>query len=355
MQEIQPRYHITAAIYRPEAVDQCAFYERVPYLTICKDTNARQITRLINLCSVNDTVKDKTKKYLHALHITDTSSQDVQATQSPYMKMARTAEHDMEHARKVQKVSNRYTAGPSQFFFDTNVPRGRGPPIKERTECWFCLATPELERHLIVSIGQEAYLALPKGALSHDHILIIPIVHEKSTIQLSPSCKEEIERFKSQLRRMFASEGKEMIVFDRNVHSIGAAHCHMQVIGIPGDRSIHCSEVFETEGARYNITFEKLAAEQNLTEAVENRPFFYAEMPAMDQEADDSVRPRCRLLHIVIGKHYMQFGRHVVATLLGCPRRTNWKYCVVDKEEETILTQQFKNRWKPFDFTIEGR
>ena len=32
---------------------------------------------------------------------------------------------------------------------------------------------PEVEKHLVVSIGEHAYLALPKGQLNENHLLIL--------------------------------------------------------------------------------------------------------------------------------------------------------------------------------------
>ena len=44
----------------------------------------------------------------------------------------------------------------------TMVAPSGAPP---RLNCWFCLATPELEKHLIAGIGNEVYLATPKGSM----------------------------------------------------------------------------------------------------------------------------------------------------------------------------------------------
>jgi hypothetical protein len=62
-------------------------------------------------------------------------------------------------------------------------------------ECWFCLSNPNIAKHLIVAVGNECYLTLPKGQLipTHGqtksrndgissvpgggHVLIVPIAH----------------------------------------------------------------------------------------------------------------------------------------------------------------------------------
>ena len=41
--------------------------------------------------------------------------------------------------------------------------------------CWFCLSSAEVEKHLIVSVGEHSYLAMAKGALTADHVMILPI------------------------------------------------------------------------------------------------------------------------------------------------------------------------------------
>ena len=41
--------------------------------------------------------------------------------------------------------------------------------------CWFCLASPEVEKHLIVSVGDESYIALAKGGIDWNNLLIVPI------------------------------------------------------------------------------------------------------------------------------------------------------------------------------------
>ena len=50
--------------------------------------------------------------------------------------------------------------------------------VAPRMDCWFCVASPSCESHLIVSIGEHMYLTAPKGALSPGHMLIVPVSHD---------------------------------------------------------------------------------------------------------------------------------------------------------------------------------
>lgn len=33
----------------------------------------------------------------------------------------------------------------------------------DQNKCWFCLASPNVEKHLIITVGTETYVALAKG------------------------------------------------------------------------------------------------------------------------------------------------------------------------------------------------
>lgn len=57
------------------------------------------------------------------------------------------------------------------------VSSGRNRPAQPPAPCWFCLGSPDVEKHLVVSVGTQVYLALAKGGLTNDHCLILPIEH----------------------------------------------------------------------------------------------------------------------------------------------------------------------------------
>lgn len=42
-------------------------------------------------------------------------------------------------------------------------------PPDSRTDCWFCLASPTCEKHLIIAVYEECYITMPKGAVNEYH------------------------------------------------------------------------------------------------------------------------------------------------------------------------------------------
>lgn len=45
-------------------------------------------------------------------------------------------------------------------------------------------------------MSENAYLATPKGQLCQNHLLIIPVIHRQSSLQLTPEALEDVECFK---------------------------------------------------------------------------------------------------------------------------------------------------------------
>jgi hypothetical protein len=37
--------------------------------------------------------------------------------------------------------------------------------------CWFCLSNPKVEKHLVISVAEESYLALAKGPINEVKIV----------------------------------------------------------------------------------------------------------------------------------------------------------------------------------------
>lgn len=49
------------------------------------------------------------------------------------------------------------------------------------------------------------------------------------------------------------------------------------------------------------------------------------------------------------------FFREVLACpyVLNMPEKSDWKDCMLSKEEEIELCQKFREKFKPFDFTLD--
>ncbi|KAK9101307.1 hypothetical protein Scep_024737 [Stephania cephalantha] len=223
--------------------------------------------------------------------------------------------------------------------------RGKSRLIFRSRECWFCLSSPNVESHLLLSIGENWYCALAKGALVLEHVLLMPIEHLPNTLAIAPEAEAELARFKKSLKMYCKRHDMEVVFFEWVFKH--TTHANLQVQGehsslaLKSRHNISCillifffflvdwSDGSSTEGRK----FLKEKLDSGLS-------FFYAELPEgkiLSHSVDDNE------------KFPVQFGREVLAGLLGMPDRADWRACSVSKEEETQMAEDFKKRFKEFD------
>lgn len=89
------------------------------------------------------------------------------------------------------------------------------------------MSSPNIESHLIVSIGEYFYCALAKGPLVQDHILIIPVEHLPNTVLLPPETEIELGRLQNSLKRYYKNQGKSVVFFEWV--SKRSTHANLQV------------------------------------------------------------------------------------------------------------------------------
>ncbi|XP_061857810.1 CWF19-like protein 1 isoform X1 [Colius striatus] len=350
---LKPRYHFAAL--------KKVYFERLPYRNhIVLQETPQHVSRFIALADVGNASK---RKYLYAFTIVPMSSMDPaelvkqpqDVTENPYQKWRKEVQHTETALCAEEETS-------CQFFFDLNKREGKKRPSdgKERGNsqakqakkppqptgpCWFCLASPEVEKHLVVSIGTHCYLALAKGGLLPDHVLILPIGHYQSVVDLSSEVVEELNKYKSALKKFFRSKGKRYVLFERNYRS---QHLQLQVIPVPLDRctSEDIKESFIAQALEQQIELLEIPEHSNITQVVQpGTPYFYVELDTGE-----------KLFHRIRGRFPLQFGREVLASeaLLALPERADWRRCAAERAEEEAQARAFRRDFQPFDFALRA-
>ena len=219
------------------------------------------------------------------------------------------------------------------------------PLIQTRSEnCWFCLSSPKVEKHLVVSIGEEVYVALAKGPLVPEHVLILPITHYPAGSQLPDEVWAEVELYKKSLAECFRKEKQSgLVVYERATNTTSPhSHCHFQVIPVPGDKEAGAAEHFRTAGDTHNVA---LVPRPQWREDGDLDQYVWFEVPAHSSLLLHKVPPRQR--------HPLNFCREAVATLLGMPERADWKDCALTVDEETQMAGAFKKIFAPYDWSLK--
>ncbi|KAF9469231.1 CwfJ C-terminus 1-domain-containing protein-like protein [Collybia nuda] len=234
----------------------------------------------------------------------------------------------------------------------------RGPP-KEigPDECWFCLSNPNLAKHLIVAIGSECYVTLPKGQIiptqsstNHvdvpggGHVLIVPITHYPTFTTIPPDLAapilEETEKFKSALQGMYAKHGTVPVFFEVGRLSAKGGHAHTQAVPVPLKLKDKIEEAFTKEGRMLGIDFEEDPAAALESCSGGRGSYFKVDLPNGQ-----------KMVHLMKDHvpFSIQFGRQVLVNLMDMPDRVDWKACMLPEDEDKADAQAFKTAFSPFD------
>ncbi|KAJ1289440.1 hypothetical protein BS78_02G164100 [Paspalum vaginatum] len=213
------------------------------------------------------------------------------------------------------------------------------------SSCWFCLSSPDVESHLVISIGEGYYCALAKGPLVPDHVLMIPVEHCPSTLVMPPEAEAELGRYKNALGKYFEKHGKTAVYFEW-VSQL-SRHANLQVVPVPFAKADAVNKIFHLAAKRLGFEFSvvnrddaKLARESLISQSESKSSLFYVELP------EGRI-----LLHMIDSneKFPAQFGREVLAGLLSMADRADWRNCKLSKEEEIQMVDDFKKGFREFD------
>ncbi|ONM54603.1 Zinc finger CCCH domain-containing protein 64 [Zea mays] len=385
--EIKPRYHIAGT--------KGVFYSREPYV----NDSAAHVTRFIGLANVGN--KEK-QKFIHAISPTpasvmssaDINAKPPNATLSPYVGSAKSVPIEEAPKRAAENIDSQYwrydvkrqrhgEAGGGglcfKFVSSGSCQRGsrcsyrhdeeavehyqrnvcfdflnkgkceRGPECNERrrveSSCWFCLSSPDVESHLVISIGEGYYCTLAKGPLVPNHVLMIPVEHCPSTLMMPPEAEAELGRYKIALSKYFEKQGKTAVYFEWV--SPRSHHANLQAVPVPLSKADAVNKIFHLAAKKLGFEFSmvnpdgaKTARESLMSQCESKSGLFYVELP------EGRI-----LLHMVDSneKFPVQFGREVLAGLLSMADRADWRNCKISKEEEIKLVDDFKQGFREFD------
>ncbi|KAK6021119.1 hypothetical protein OSTOST_13219, partial [Ostertagia ostertagi] len=246
---LKPRYHFAG---------MGVHYERQPYRNhrVLLEP-AQHVTRFIGLAPV---VNDKKQKWLYAFNIQplrkmtrdELTAQPPNSSEFPYMDILEKfmAEEQLKR-NKTYNVVDRYRFDMSEEIEDkvdrggrkrrkNDFPTGEKVPA---APCWFCLSNVDVEKHLVVSVGDLCYAAMPKGPLVEDHVMA----------------------------------GKSLVCFERNYRT---QHLQVQMVPIPKSAVKALRGAFLNAANLAGIELVAMDESDQLTDLVnEGCPYFFVELP----------------------------------------------------------------------------
>ncbi len=217
-----------------------------------------------------------------------------------------------------------------------------------RTDCWFCLASPTCETHLITGVYKEWYATMPKGPVHPGHVLLVPVTHTRQGAWTLKSAEwiELIDRLASHAAEAYDCD---LLVFERAMETKGGYHSHVNCVPIPrkDDTTIHLQSTMMAHAKASGFDLRPIQSDlgtETLIQSDEDSQYFYAEIRTQRQshrflyqhESDDNGRSTVPL----------QFAREVLAAVLQNPKLAHWKSCLVDREQETQLAKDFRESFQ---------
>ncbi|XP_018327175.1 CWF19-like protein 1 [Agrilus planipennis] len=345
--QLKPRYHISGL--------EGEFYERPPYrapILSDHDVSTEIVTRFLGLARVGN--KNK-QRWLYALSLTpieymkykELAQKTTDETPCPY---------DLDDLELKLFKSKRKSGNSGQYFYDVDSynaeeeegkkhrPHNKRQRVEfDQSKCWFCLASPSVEKHLIITVGEDVYLALAKGGLVEEHLLICPIEHHQSALHLPHNVLSEIEKFKKAIIDFYSTSQNVTIFFERNYKT---SHMQIQAVPVPKKLSNVLANSFLNEAEENGFDLEKLDSCNRIDQVLQKGvPYFVVELPDKGE-----------VYYVQIQKSQnfpLNFGRQVLASkqVLNMPNKSDWKECTISEDDEKVLVAKLRKQFESYDFS----
>lgn len=334
---VRPRYHFCGMNNK--------HFEKPPFRLPAQNSRSIEaVSRFIALAKQSNTTKSK---FLYALNVaplstmrlTDLMQQSTDEVECPYIAI---------DFSDVAGQANEST----QFFWNTDDAGGDGrkrsqnsenqrkkfKPMMDQEKCWFCLSSGDVEKHLIISIGDNFYIALAKGPVNNFHALILPVNHVQSSANLSEEHFQELELFKRALKKFYESKDMCAVFFERNYKT---SHMQVNAIGINKDVEWNIKETFTDKAEEFSLTFETIPKLMSAKDLPERSPYFVVELPTNET-----------MITRQMNRFPINFGRDFLCSesILNCEDKIDWRNCQLSKGIEEDLVRTFRVGYKEFDF-----
>jgi len=215
--------------------------------------------------------------------------------------------------------------------------------------CKYCFDNSRAQKHLMIAIGINIYLAAPDfESLTDGHCLLIPMQHVVCSTALDENVWSEIEVFKKGLTKMFSDKEQDVIYMESYTDTKRKAHMMIECIPIPKEEGFMAPMYFKKaimESDEEWAQNKKLVdtSKKGLRNSVPpGFPYFAVDFGTSGGYA-----------HVIEDKakfpHY--FGKEIIGGMLDVETRL-WRkphHENFERQKEKVL--QLSEWWKPYDWT----
>lgn len=368
---LKPRYHFSPA---------AAYYSREPFFHPATEDNpeATKVTRFESLAPFNN---ERKEKWFYAFRL-DPSAQPPTMLPADVTPTPFTVNRKRRALPEQEASYSRYGNGNADTWRRPKRPRQSNYARLEN--CFFCIGSPTLQTHLITSMADECYLTIPRGPLPRPdsnpdlgipgHALIIPHTHVDQDVavedraHLSPNEYDEMQRYRRALCRMLQAKANGKLGgVCWEVSRSHIRHVHWQFLPVPSDLIIRglVEAGFKVAAENGDLpSFKKYDPTRMVAEKGDYfriwiwKPAGAVKVPGLEEaedEEDENGTEISMLMPIPSAERFdIQFGRKVMAQLLGLGKRADWHDVMQTEADEAADAEAFKATFAPYDPALES-
>lgn len=363
---LKPRYH-----FAPSG----AYYSREPffYPSTESESEKARVTRFEAIAPFSNARKEK---WFYAFKLDpDTAApftlpSDITSCPFPVTRNRRALQDQKESYSRY--APNKGDRRPAK--------RQRQSDYTKLENCFFCISSPVLQTHLITSMADESYLTIPKGPLPPPgsnaelgipgHALIIPHTHVDDNVpveeraHVSVAEYDEMQKYRQALCRMIQAKANgKMGAVTWEISRSHIRHVHWQFLPVPWNLVSKglVQAAFKVAAENGGLpTFQKHDPTKMMTDKGDYfrvwvwKPAGAGNVPGLAENEDEAVETSMVMAIPSSDRFDVQFGRRIMAQLLGLGDRADWHNVVQTEDEEKADAEAFKTAFEPYDPSLEA-
>merc|ERR1712173_185700 len=145
-----------------------------------------------------------------------------------------------------------------------------------KKKCIFCLEA-QTDQHLIVSIGEEAYMTYSKGGITNEHMMLFPIEHFEGQLCFPAPLMGECTKYIEAMASYCDNTGKRLLVWERCIPT-RINHSFFELLPIPS--GTEWEDALKREAAQSRLDFFTLDDKhESLKETTDGKPYMLMYQP----------------------------------------------------------------------------